>query len=105
MSDIEFRSDNPDIQNLAKLVLSLQVSVMQLSQRSEIDMLMISTLLDHVDGHEAMLDTWKSKVARYYPARAVSNLSDDRLQPTADELNRRIAIWSRAIEQHAQSED
>lgn len=103
MSDIEFRSDNPDIQNLAKLVLGLQVNVMQLSQRSEADMLMISTLLDHVDRDETILETWQAMIAKYYPSRAIANLADERLQPITDELNRRISFWTRAIEQRAQN--
>jgi hypothetical protein len=101
MGDIEFTSDDPNIQNLAKLVLGLQTNVIQLAQRSEVDMLMISTLLDYAQDCPAMLESWKAKVASYYPSRAVLNLADPRLQTSTDELNRRIAVWTQALEARA----
>lgn len=101
MSDIEFRSDNEDIQKLAGLVVGLQQQLIRLGQRQEVDMLMISCLLDQSGDHEELLELWQAKIASYYPSKALSNLADSRLQATSDELNHRIAIWTTALEQRA----
>ena len=101
MSDIEFNSDNEEIQKLARLVVGLQQQLIRLAQRQEVDMLMISSLLDHSVDYEELLGLWRSKAAEYYPSKALSNLADSRLQATSDELNHRIGVWTKALEQRA----
>ena len=101
MSGVTFTSDNEDIQKLASLVLGLQQQLIRLSQRQEVDMLMVSSLLDHSVDYEELLRLWRAKIAQYYPSKAVSNLADARLQATSEELNQRIAVWTQALEARA----
>lgn len=105
MADVRFESEDEDVQKLAGLVVELQQAVMQLKQRSEIDMLMLATLLRDAEDHGALLKAWKNIVADYYPSQAVSNLSHPLLEKSTSELNRRTAFWTGLLEQCVQRND
>ena len=85
-----------------ELIASLQQLLAALSQRTEVDALVISLLLARVEDPRVALQHWRSKMADFYPQRALDHLGNQYMARSSDELNRRVAHWTRALESLAQ---
>lgn len=101
---MEIKPTSKAERQLAELVVTLQKALLQLSQRVEVDSVMLSVLLDELENPAATLENWKAKVSSYYPAQATSLLGDARMNQSVEELKGRVSLWTRALEArvHAQ---
>lgn len=98
MVEIVFGPGEEKLETAFKLILGLQQQLMRLSQRGEVDSMLIGLLLSEQTAPEAMYERWQSMVAAYYPERALSHLSQDLMEHSAQELKDRIDFWTRAIQ-------
>lgn len=87
-----------------EMILAQQKLLLVLSQRIEVDSIVISLLLDRINDPRAALQGWKSKMASYYPERAIGLLGDEQMDRSAEELKHRIDLWTRALEARAQAD-
>ena len=88
-----------------EMIISLQQLLMALSQRIEVDAILISLLLDRIEDPQVALQHWKSRMAGYYPERAVGHLGNEDMKHSSEELKNRISLWTRALEARAQAAD
>lgn len=97
MVEVTFGPGEEKLETAFKLIVSLQQQLMRLSQRGEVDSLIIGLLLADQEEPEALHARWQTMIAAYYPERALSHLTTDGMEHSAQELNHRIDFWSRAI--------
>jgi hypothetical protein len=101
---------SPEEQKLADAygyIRELQVAVMRLAQREEIDSMLIGLLVGHANVDGQMLQQWRSMVADYYPDQAVRNLGlgDGDVTELSEDLNRRLSFWESVLQRQSQEND
>lgn len=97
MVEVTFGPGEEKLETAFKLIVSLQQQLMRLSQRGEVDSLIIGLLLAEQEAPEALHTRWQSMIASYYPERALSHLTNDGMEHSSQELSSRIDFWTRAI--------
>ncbi|WP_148650261.1 hypothetical protein [Lysobacter capsici] len=85
------------------MIVTLQKFTMALAQRIEVDSILISLLLDRVEDPQVALQHWQTKMADYYPERAVDLLGNEYMEESSEELKRRISLWTQVLEARAQA--
>lgn len=103
MEEIEFGEGEEKLRRAFEMIVSLQKNLLKLSQRIEVDAILISLLLDRVVDPEVALQHWQSKMADYYPGRALDLLGQDQLERSSEELKSRVDLWTRALEARAKA--
>ena len=88
-----------------EMIVSLQQLLMMLSQRVDVDAILISLLLDRIEDPQVALQHWQAKMADYYPERAVGHLGNEEMKYSSEELKNRISLWTQALEARAQAAD
>lgn len=105
MKEFRFEPGEEKLAEIMEMIAGLQRLVVQLGQRSEVDGILMSLLLDELDDPAATLEGWKSKMAQYYPERAVAHLGSAGMDVASEELNRRVSLWTQALEARVQARD
>ena len=108
MPTITFGPGEEKLEAAYVAIASLQLMVMRLNMREEIDSFMIGLLLAQVADPEQLIRDWRAVVARYYPRQALRNLGMGDGEPTpelSDELDLRIAYWTDLLDVHGAAKD
>lgn len=103
METFEFGPGEEKLERVVRMLVSHEQFILQLSQRSEVDSIMISLLLDELPEPQSTLERWQAKISSYYPDKAVELLGNDLLARSGEELNRRVSLWTRALQGRAQA--
>jgi hypothetical protein len=103
MPTVTFETGEEKLEAAFAAIAALQLMVMRLNMREEIDSFMIQLMLTQVSDSDAMIKGWQSIVARYYPRQALRNLEVGDGEPTpelTEELDLRIAYWTKVLDVH-----
>lgn len=97
----------PGEENLAiafETIGALQRQLVRLSQKVEIDGLVIATLLGETTDGQGALQRWRAISATYYPSQAIRNagFGEEPDPHLSQDLNDRIAYWTKAFESRSQ---
>lgn len=103
--EIEIGPGEEKLGNAFEMIFSLQKLLMALSQRTEVDAILISLLLDRVGDPKTALQDWTTRISGYYSDQAVGYLGDEHMARSSEELKRRVDLWTRALESRIQSAD
>ena len=103
MPTVTFETGEEKLEAAFVAIASLQLMVMRLNMREEIDSFMIQLVLAQVSDSESLIRDWQGVVASYYPRQALRNLEVGDGEPTpelSEELDLRIAYWTKVLDVH-----